>query len=487
MRMKNSSIIKNGTAIAFSTMPQLKEENFHQAVLSAIEKGGRIASFFQLEKRRLVCIIAHDTTSELELFSTEVTSSFSSFTPHIEMAHLFEREIFEESGLLPNGHPYLMPLRHPNDDNRVNHFLNVTGEGGHQVAVGPVHAGIIEPGHFRFSADGERVLNLEISLGYQHRGIEKELIGGPTTRTDHYMETFAGDSTIAHTTAYMMALEAISETTLSPRAFAIRAILLELERLANHVGDLGALSGDVGFLPTQSFCGRLRGDILNMTALITGNRFGRRAIRAGGVLFDIEEKRALELLNRLNIASNEVAGAIDLLWQTPSVMARFEETGKISMEEAKRFGLVGVAARASGLDRDVRRDFAHGFYCFSLLPTVICESGDVFARAYVRALEIERSFTFLFEILNDLPAGELIVPLQPLRPSMMTVTLVEGWRGEICHVAITDEKGTFRRYKVVDPSFHNWIALSLAIKNGQISDFPLCNKSFNLSYAGHDA
>jgi Ni,Fe-hydrogenase III large subunit len=330
------------------------------------------------------------------------------------------------------------------------------------------------------------VFHLEIALGYQHRGIEKALIGGPTARTVHYAENIAGDTAIGHASTYCQNIEALSDVRISPRAMAIRGIALELERLANHVGDLGALALDIGFLPTSSYCGRIRGDFLNMSAVICGNRFGRGLVCPGGVRHDIEPSRADDLLKRLKAAEKDVDVAINLLWEAQTVMARFEHTGTVSTKTALELGLVGPAARAAGLIRDVRQDHASGIYCFKHIPVSTCQTGDVFARAYVRWLEIQQSLKFVMEQVRALPGGKISVPCGSLASESIVISLNEGWRGEVCHVALTDKSGRFTRYKVVDPSFHNWTGLAMALRNQQISDFPICNKSFNLSYCGND-
>jgi Ni,Fe-hydrogenase III large subunit len=416
--------------------------------------------------------------------------------------HLFEREIAEQWGAVPRGHPWLKPVRfvrsaRPGRDawNRaadqtpvvgVMDFYRVEGEEVHEVAVGPVHAGVIEPGHFRFQCHGEDVFHLEISLGYQHRGVERALVGGPNKRSIHYVETLAGDTTIGHATAYCHLVEALQDCRVPARAHTLRGVALELERLANHTGGLGALANDVAFLPTASFCGRLRGDFLNLTAALCGNRFGRDMVRPGGVAFDVDAALAERMLEKLAPAARDVRQSVELLWDTASVQARFETTGRVSTEDAEVLGLVGVAARACNLERDVRHDHPVGVFRLAHIPVSVWQTGDVFSRAYVRWLEIQRSTAFVREQLRELPSGPARVPVGPLAPDRLCVSLVEGWRGEICHVGLTDGAGRFAAYKVVDPSFHNWSGLAMALRGQQISDFPLCNKSFDLSYCGFD-
>jgi Ni,Fe-hydrogenase III large subunit len=497
----------NNEPLERGAIPRLGVDELGSAVVDAVARGLRVAAYFADSEREdqvtLYAVLADDMTAALHLASAAAPArSFPSLTPRCPQVHLFEREIAEQFGLEPLGHPWLKPVRfHTAHSGRpqpwaaadggpptigVTDYFRVEGEEVHEVAVGPVHAGVIEPGHFRFQCHGEDVFHLEIALGYQHRGIERRLAGGPDRRSVHYAETLAGDTTIGHATAYCHAVEALAGVHTPPRAAAIAAIALELERLANHVGDLGALANDVGFLPTAAYCGRIRGDYLNMTAMLCGNRFGRDLVRPGGVLFDLDAALVRALIERLAQAERDTASAVNLLWDSSSVMARFEDTGALPRALADSIGLVGPAARACGIRRDVRHDFPSGAYRFSLAPVYTWDTGDVFARAYVRWLEVQHSIRFIGEQLRDLPQGPVMVGPADLAPDRLVVSLVEGWRGEICHVAITDGRGAFRRYKVVDPSFHNWFGLALAMRDQQISDFPLCNKSFNLSYSGHD-
>ncbi len=495
----------NGVAVPRDHVPLLSFEALREKAIDAPKREQRVCALFGTpagDQIELVLILADDAAGALEAVRAKVVGeSFSSMTVECPQVHLFEREIAEQWGVRPDGHPWFKPVRfhapwrgrdawgrppgvHPQCG--VTDFYRVEGEEVHEVAVGPVHAGVIEPGHFRFQCHGEEVFHLEVSLGYQHRGVEAALLGGPNKRSIHYAETLAGDTTIGHATAYCQNLEALAGARAASRGQALRAIALELERLANHAGDLGALAGDVGFLPTAAYCGRLRGDFLNLTALLCGSRFGRGTVRPGGVGFDLEPERAAQALERLEAAFRDVSNAVELLWSTPSVGARFEETGRVSTEVARELGMVGMAARASGLERDVRKTHPWGMYRFAHIPISTSASGDVYARAYVRWLEIQRSVAFVRQLLRELPKGPIRAPCGAPRPGLFCVSLIEGWRGEICHVAMTDERGRFAAYKIVDPSFHNWLAMQMALRDQQISDFPLCNKSFNLSYCGHD-
>jgi Ni,Fe-hydrogenase III large subunit len=495
------AMLGNATSLPWAEIPEWPVDAFVDATAAELDRGGRLCAWFGVPENgrtRLVAVVAFDADNTLAVARSSAVEPLSSvpfemgnrypaLTLRHAQAHLFEREVWEQHGLIPAGHPWLKPVRkNAGDAPAAGEFFRVEGREVHEVAVGPVHAGIIEPGHFRFQCAGEEVLHLEIALGYQHRGIEEALTGGPHRATLSQIETAAGDTTIAHATAHAMIIEALAGAEAPLRAQWLRAIALELERLANHTGDLGALANDVAFLPTAAACGKIRGDFLNLTAMLCGNRFGRGLVRPGGCHYDLPPALAAELGRRLETALAEIEEALGWLWDAASVRARFEGTGTVSTELAAEIGLVGPAARASGLVRDVRYDHPAGWHRFAQTPVAVWPGGDVFARARVRSLEIQRSGEFLRAQLATPVDGELRCDLAAPGPDTFAVALVEGWRGEVCHVALTDAAGRFRRYKITDPSFHNWTGLALAMRGQAISDFPVCNKSFNLSYCGFD-
>ncbi len=485
------ALLANGASLAWLDVPESPAEELVRATAAELDRGARLCAWFGVpepEGVRLVALIAFDADNTLAVArSTPQLGSYPALTATHAQAHLFEREVHEQHALVPAGHPWLKPVRASAGNAPANGtFFRVEGREVHEVAVGPVHAGIIEPGHFRFQCAGEDVMHLEIALGYQHRGIERALLDGPRRATLAQIETAAGDTTIAHATAYAMVLERLAGTEAPLRAQWLRAVALELERLSNHTGDLGAMAGDVAFLPTAAACGKIRGDFLNLTALLCGNRFGRGLVRPGGCAHDLEPARAGALLERLQDAMEEVEHAAAWLWDSASVRSRFENIGVVFPEQAAQIGLVGPAARACGLMRDVRFDQPAGWYRFAQVPIAVWPGGDVLARARVRWLEIQRSCEFVGEQLRAAPESELRHELPPAAPETLAAALVEGWRGEVCHVGLTDGAGRYRRYKISDPSFHNWIGLALAMRTQAISDFPLCNKSFNLSYCGVD-
>ena len=494
--------ISNRRCAQVADVPSLRVEELASELEARTRDGWRIVALFGTAESatalRLIAVVARDDAGELAVASTVVGQRYPSVSARCRQATRFEREIAEQCGALPEGAISLKPLRrHAADhapvgwstgprDREAYSFDEVSGEEVHEVAVGPVHAGVIEPGHFRFQAHGEEVLSLEIMLGYQHRGVERLLETADRQRATLIAESIAGDSVIGHASAACGAIEALARSRKTPRAQSIRGIALELERLANHLGDLGALSGDVAFHPASSYLARLRGECLNLLMTISGNRYGRGLIRPGGVAFDIPGEMATEIARRVDRLREDLGPVLQLLFDASSVQSRFEDVGVVTREQVIASGYVGLVARSCEVARDVRHDFAYGVFRFAQIPVAQAWAGDVQARALVRRLEIQRSIEFVSEQVSALPRGALRVECGALEPSELVVALEEGWRGEIAHIAMTDADGRIRRHKVVDPSFHNWSALAGAMAGNLISDFPLCNKSFNLSYAGHD-
>ena len=494
--------ISNRRCVRVGDVPLLPVEEMSRELETRTRDGWRIVALFgtpeSSDNLRLISVVARDDAGELAVATSIVDQRYPSLAARCRQATRFEREIVEQCGALPRDAVSLKPLRrHPADhaplkwssaprDRQAYNFDEVSGEEVHEVAVGPVHAGVIEPGHFRFQAHGEEVLSLEIMLGYQHRGVERLLETEDRQRATLIAESIAGDTVIGHASAACGAIEALARSRKTPRAQAIRGIALELERLANHLGDLGALSGDVAFHPASAYLARLRGECLNLLMTIGGNRYGRGLVRPGGVAFDIPDDMAAEVARRVERLREDLGPVLELLFDASSVQSRFEDVGVVTREQVIANGYVGPVARSCEVARDARHDFAYGVYRFAQIPVAQAWAGDVQARALVRRLEIQRSIEFVIEQVSALPRGAVRVECGPLRASELVVALEEGWRGEIAHVVMTSDDGRIRRHKVVDPSFHNWSALAGAMAGNLISDFPLCNKSFNLSYAGHD-
>lgn len=367
--------------------------------------------------------------------------------------------------------------------------MKINTEETHEVAVGPIHAGIIEPGHFRFTCSGETVLKLDIQLGYQHRNIEKLFLQQDKPLI-HLAESIAGDTVIGHALAHCCAIEALSNTQPSNKAEIIRIIALEMERMAVHIGDLGAICGDIAYLMGSAVFGATRTLVINTTLEICGNRFGRGLVRPSGVVFDIDEKLAGKILAMLDKVLKNVKRMADVMFSSTSVLSRLEKTGIVTHEQALEIGMVGLPARASGVSVDVRSDNPWGWYKNYRIDKRIMYTGDVYARAYLRYEEIRQSGQIIRDLLAQLSEYRnepLLTRIHnPLAANSKVVAMVEGWRGEIKHTVSTDESGKICEYKVKDPSQNNWQGLAVAMKGGEISDFPLCNKSFNLSYCGND-
>jgi len=494
--------IKNNERVPRAHIPHLGFTDFRQELLDFAGAGGQVVQFFAYADGSALKLLAVLRSEKLYVVGCDAPDSFASLTAESEKFHMFEREIGEQYGLKAEGHPWLKMVRyHANYTGRTDVFANdynqtipgnypyfkVAGEVVHEVAVGPVHAGIIEPGHFRFQCCGERVFHLEIQLGYQHRGVEKLLLKVPFKRLPIIAETIAGDTTIGHSLCQAQALESLAGLKVDEGASNVRCIALELERIANHIGDLGALSLDAAFNPPAAYFGRIRGDYLNLSQILAGNRFGRGLVRPGGVtkIMGVEQRHLLS--DKLAELTPEVEHVNDLIFSAPSVLARFENTGTVNSVDAKRLGLVGYVGRACGLAYDARVTFPTESYAGLPANNNLETDGDVCARALVRRGEIMHSTTLIRTLLEKREDATVYLPETPeLAPAAFVVSLNEAWRGEVSHCILTDDDGQILCYKVKDPSFHNWIGLALALRDEGISDFPICNKSFNLSYCGFD-
>ena len=356
------------------------------------------------------------------------------------------------------------------------------------MGVGPVHAGIIEPGHFRFVCNGEQILHLEIQLGYQHRGVEQLFLDRKKLLQRTILaESIAGDSAVGHTTAFAYLWESLCGITHSLDILYSRTLAQELERIAIHTGDLSAICTDVGYQLGSSVFGRLRTPIINFFQEWCGNRLAKGLVRPGYNPYPITEELAARLNRILDEFEPDFIEMNNELSKLPSSLSRFERTGMMKYEQLLAIGTVGMSARMNALNRDIRTSHPYGLYEEFDYSPVLKHHGDVYSRVQIRREEVKQSVFHISKMLEKVPeAGTAESTIQQPRSGMFCISLTEGWRGEICHAAITDKNGELIIYKVKDPSFHNWLALALAVRNNEISDFPVCNKSFNLSYCGHD-
>lgn len=425
---------------------------------------------------------------------------YESLTPEVPAANLYEREMMEMSGVTPLDHPDLRPLHlhdwpkneHPLSPlfpidrqvprtNEPYHYRKVEGEGILEVSVGPIHAGVIEPGHFRFSTAGEPILNLEIRLGYVHRGIEKQLEGCPLPRALRLVERISGDNGVAHSLAFCQAVE--MGTEVPERARLLRSLFAELERTYNHLGDIGGMATDVAFAVPAAEAAVLREKMLRLNQGLTGHRLLWGVICPGGVNRDLDQK-GQDLLERSMVDLGlDVGPLIDTLSNSPSFLDRVETTGVLTLPMAKDLRATGPVARAAGWDRDARREFPYAAYQRLSFIVPVHREGDVLARLKVKVEEVQESISLVKQCLDHLHEGELRTELPT--PNGFGLGMVEAPRGELVH-CVHFQEGRIIRYKVRDPSFCNWPTMERAVLGNIVPDFPLINKSYNLSYAGND-
>ena len=451
----------------------------------------RLIGFFgkqEFENVRLYVVLADDKVGKLYVTSTlfeKGVKEYQSFTQTFSQFHIFEREFYEEFGIEPLNHPWLKPLR---KNQEKYPFFEMRGDEVHQVAVGPIHAGVIEPGHFRFMCHGEKVYDLEIMLGYQHKDVEKIILKNKQFN-NRLAESICGDSVIAYNMAYSQIMETLSDVKISGRSELIRRIALEMERIAVHIGDMGAIAGDIAYQMGASIFGVTRTLVINTMLEISGSRFGRGLVDVGGVNFDIDRKLSEKILSVLSEVAQTVDRTTNTMLKSPTVISRLERTGTVSTETAKSLGAVGMAARASGVDLDSRFDMNDKYYTSLDVVKPFKAHGDVHSRFKLRYKEIKQSMKIIKAFLKKLvdEDGEIKKDTKyNLQPNSFVISIVEGWRGEVVHIAVTGADSELLRYKIKDPSFNNWYMLAMAVRNNGISDFPLCNKSFNLSYCGND-
>ena len=432
--------------------------------------------------------------------------TFPSLATRWYLASRFEREIHDLFGLVPTGHPDLrrLPLHqfwpahyHPllkdvnvrqdfSDKGEAYPFRRVEGDGLYEITVGPVHAGIIEPGHFRFSVEGETIINLESRMYFVHKGIEKLFESATLDRGLKLAERISGDSSVAHALAFCQAVEALAGVTIPPRAAYLRVVLLELERLYNHIADVGAICTDTGFAIANVHALRLREDLLRLNARLVGHRLLRDSLVPGGVTRDFGSAQIADARGSIARIIADFDQIVEIATSNGLVLDRLHGTGRLRRQTAREMQVVGVPARASGIDEDVRRDYPFAAYA-ALPPRVIVRSEeDVWARLMVRVEEAREATRLIETALAALPSGGLAVPFNTLPEGEGAFGLVEGWRGPIWHWVVAGKNNVLRRVKIKDPSFANWPALNYAILENIVPDFPLVNKSFNLSYAAND-
>jgi Ni,Fe-hydrogenase III large subunit/Ni,Fe-hydrogenase III component G len=426
-----------------------------------------------------------------------------SLAPLCYPASRFEREMRDLFGIHVTDHPDPRPLvkhgfwpadYHPlrkdagpadfSDDGSPFPFTEVGGEGVYEIPVGPVHAGVIEPGHFRFSVVGETVINLRTRLYFTHKGTEKLFEGREAERGVELAERVSGDTSVGHALAYCQALEAAAGVDVPARARLLRVILLELERIYNHVGDFGAIANDTGFAVAFSHCSRIRERLLRLNKRLTGSRLLRGAAAPGGLGRDLDVP--VDLAAELDACLEDFEDVVAICMKNTLLVDRLDGTGELSLAAARDHGVLGVVARASGLDLDARRD--HPFAAYAELPfhVPVATTGDVRARTDVRVEETRVSRGIVREACRRLAPGAVRASLPSLPAFVPSCGIVEGWRGRIVHWVMADDRGLLHRVKIVDPSFFNWPALSYALEGNIVPDFPLCNKSFNQSYSGND-
>jgi Ni,Fe-hydrogenase III large subunit len=440
-------------------------------------------------------------TAEIAVVSLDCPDhTYPSISQHHPPALRLERAIHDLFGLSAEGAPDPRPwldhnrwgTRFPLGD-RLDalpnaapyRFLLAEGDGLHQIAVGPVHAGIIEPGHFRFTASGETVVRLEERLGYTHKGIEGLMIGADLGRAVQLAGRVSGDSTVAYAFAFSRAAEAALKIVVPERAIWLRALFAELERLANHLGDIGAICNDASFALMHALCGVLRENVLRASNTAFGHRLMRDIIVPGGVTHDLSNESRETIQATLDIIRMRFPALVELYDNTASLQDRTVDTGVLKPALAKQYAPGGYIGRASGRSFDARRALAYPPYDSLRFEVPVLNEGDVNARVWIRVREVEQSLSLIDQILDRIPEGPLRAKADQLREPREGMAIVEGFRGDVL-VWLRLRDGRVERCHLRDPSWFQWPLLEAAIEGNIVADFPLCNKSFNCSYSGHD-
>ena len=478
---------------ATEDVPVLDTKPWRDDVLRRCRAGARVLMLYgeRRDDRAFITSVFLDGAGALGLTRTSATIQFGyhALTPDLPAVHALERELHEQTGVRIAAHPWLKPIRHEGREQAAMDaypYYKIEGKEVHEVAVGPIHAGVIEPGSFRFMCLGELVHHLEIQLGYQHRGVERRLLDGDPGRLAPLVETVAGDSSIAHTWAYCAAVERLADCEVEIETEVARAAALELERCAMHLAGLSGMAADIGFLQGATTYGRLRTTAINTTMRLCGSRFGRGALRPGGVGIQLPASVLAEVKANLHLLRTDLAIINECFLTAETVKHRLRGVGTLSHAQATELGVVGLVARASGVALDVRQHMAGAYELLPVAPRGFT-GGDCWDRTRLRIAELDVSLDWLERILalcSDWQKPRK--PLGALAPKQLVVAVVEGWRGEVVHCLETNEQGLLAHYKVQDPSLRNWMGLAIAVRQNQISDFPICNKSFDLSYCGND-
>jgi len=432
--------------------------------------------------------------------------AFPSLAAELPAVNWQEREIQDWFGIEAFGHPNprrvalhdnwpdVHPLRKdfplntvlPPFEGERHVYRPAHGEGVFQIPVGPVHAGIIEPGHFNFSVAGEPILYLQLRMFYTHKGTEKLFENIPLQRAVFLAESISGDSAFAHGMAFCEAVERAGAIEVPERAQFARTILLELERIANHIADVGAIANDVGFVIANAHAGRIREMVVGLNEKLTGSRVLRGMVAIGGLRRDWQPAQVEVIERTLAAVEREFSDLVTIVQSSNSARDRFERTGILRPEKASVLGIVGVAGRASGVNLDIRRDHPSAAYRHLTINVPVYQEGDVRRRLQVRIDEVAEAIQIIRAAVERLPGGKFRAPAKPILPGRCALSAVEGWRGEIIHWIRTGEDNRLERCKVKDPSINNWPALVEAVEGNIVPDFPVINKSFNLSYSGTD-